>query len=383
VNLKTAARQLGVHYQTAYRWVRSGQLVAVKVGAGYEISDAALARFQAQRAAMERVPEVAERTESGAVDAGAGALQRLEAMVLCTTVDATAVYQRAAQMLADVVGDAATVSLREADGSLRLAAFDHRDPRRAVAMGAMLRFGTPDEPMYARRAADTGEAVFIPQVPQRDVRTQVRPEFHQDLTNAGVYSAVSAPIVGGGTVRGSVLVSRDAPGRPYTVDDRDFVVGVAARIGASIAQAERGHAAWSLRGRLASDLADCVDNGDFGRAREWLTDEVPDDDPVAVVGLHMDVDAATSAFATFFGTTASDLKERSLRDIVAPHDALQDAFDRLCNGELDYCTVLTRPVATSARAHPVVLHGAIVRLADATPCCILYVAHGVPEVATD
>ena len=38
MNLKTAALRLGVHYQTAYRWVRSGQLVAVKVGAGYEIS---------------------------------------------------------------------------------------------------------------------------------------------------------------------------------------------------------------------------------------------------------------------------------------------------------------------------------------------------------
>ena len=49
MNLKTAARRLGVHYQTVYRWVRSGQLVAVKVGAGYEISDAALERFEAQR----------------------------------------------------------------------------------------------------------------------------------------------------------------------------------------------------------------------------------------------------------------------------------------------------------------------------------------------
>ena len=57
MNLKTAARRLGVHYQTAYRWVRTGQLVAVKVGAGYEISDAALERFQAQRAALERIPD--------------------------------------------------------------------------------------------------------------------------------------------------------------------------------------------------------------------------------------------------------------------------------------------------------------------------------------
>ena len=48
MNLKTAARRIGVHYQTAYRWVRSGELVAVKVGAGYEISEAALERFQAR-----------------------------------------------------------------------------------------------------------------------------------------------------------------------------------------------------------------------------------------------------------------------------------------------------------------------------------------------
>ena len=32
MNLKEAARRLGVHYQTAYRWVRSGELVAVRIG---------------------------------------------------------------------------------------------------------------------------------------------------------------------------------------------------------------------------------------------------------------------------------------------------------------------------------------------------------------
>jgi excisionase family DNA binding protein len=37
VDLEAAARKLGVHYQTAYRWVRSGALPAVKVGSEYEI----------------------------------------------------------------------------------------------------------------------------------------------------------------------------------------------------------------------------------------------------------------------------------------------------------------------------------------------------------
>src|SRR4029078_7034605 len=62
VNLKTAARRLGVHYQTAYRWVRSGQLVAGKVGAGYEISAAALERFEAQRVELERLPDPSSAT---------------------------------------------------------------------------------------------------------------------------------------------------------------------------------------------------------------------------------------------------------------------------------------------------------------------------------
>ena len=52
MNLKEAARRLGVHYQTAYRWVRSGELVAVRIGSRYEVSDAAIERLRAQRRAL-------------------------------------------------------------------------------------------------------------------------------------------------------------------------------------------------------------------------------------------------------------------------------------------------------------------------------------------
>lgn len=37
MDLESAARALGVHYQTAYRWVRSGLLPAVKVDQGYRL----------------------------------------------------------------------------------------------------------------------------------------------------------------------------------------------------------------------------------------------------------------------------------------------------------------------------------------------------------
>lgn len=50
VDLQTAADRLGVHYQTAYRWVRRGLLPATKRGGAYQVADADLAAFAAARA---------------------------------------------------------------------------------------------------------------------------------------------------------------------------------------------------------------------------------------------------------------------------------------------------------------------------------------------
>ena len=50
VTLHEAAHRLGVHYQTAYRWVRRGELPAVKVAGTYVVDGDALAAFAAARA---------------------------------------------------------------------------------------------------------------------------------------------------------------------------------------------------------------------------------------------------------------------------------------------------------------------------------------------
>ncbi len=57
MNLQAAADLLGVHYQTAYRWVRTGTLLATKVGSTYTVSDEELARFQAVRRTPALPPE--------------------------------------------------------------------------------------------------------------------------------------------------------------------------------------------------------------------------------------------------------------------------------------------------------------------------------------
>lgn len=49
ISLAAAADELGVHYQTAYKWVRDGSLPAVRVGREYRIEPTDLASFAEQR----------------------------------------------------------------------------------------------------------------------------------------------------------------------------------------------------------------------------------------------------------------------------------------------------------------------------------------------
>jgi MerR family transcriptional regulator, light-induced transcriptional regulator len=57
MNLQDAADRLGVHYQTAYRWVREGRLTAVKVGSSYQVAEEELDRFVSRRALPSGPPE--------------------------------------------------------------------------------------------------------------------------------------------------------------------------------------------------------------------------------------------------------------------------------------------------------------------------------------
>lgn len=49
IDLQAAAERLGVHYQTAYRWVRSGRLPASLVSGRYQVDQHALERFAKTR----------------------------------------------------------------------------------------------------------------------------------------------------------------------------------------------------------------------------------------------------------------------------------------------------------------------------------------------
>lgn len=63
IDLQAAAGQLGVHYQTAYKWVRSGELPAAMVMGSYSLDRGAVARFAERRARP--VPPRTRRPRTG------------------------------------------------------------------------------------------------------------------------------------------------------------------------------------------------------------------------------------------------------------------------------------------------------------------------------
>jgi MerR family transcriptional regulator, light-induced transcriptional regulator len=58
MNLQAAAESLGVHYQTAYRWVREGQLAADKIAGSYNVTVTEVERFLSQRLAPTAPPSM-------------------------------------------------------------------------------------------------------------------------------------------------------------------------------------------------------------------------------------------------------------------------------------------------------------------------------------
>ena len=66
MQLRDAADTLGVHYQTAYGWVRQGTLPARKTPRGYEVSEDDVLELMAQRALGVEPPQQVKVRDSGA-----------------------------------------------------------------------------------------------------------------------------------------------------------------------------------------------------------------------------------------------------------------------------------------------------------------------------
>lgn len=371
MNLKTAAKRLGVHYQTAYRYVRSGQLVAVRVGTGYEVSEAAVDMLVARLAARDALPDkapVLNDAERLSFEA------ELEILVAECTLSAQPVFDFVTRELATVVGEMAVLYLLSEGGTTLhpVSAFD-TDPRRRALRDALhassdvtvADFGGL-EPILAGRTAnvhhvDLDEAVRV--LPSR---------FREHADRLMIQSVVVTSVVAhSGQPLGILMVGRHHGGVPFADEVVTWVEAAAHRVAAAAEHVDRFCAGWAAREDAVAAFSAAVrdapglDRSDPRELSELLGSAVAE----AVFDSTRVLLAANEPFLRRFaprGTTATRL-------VGHPVPALQVVVDevwpRLLSGAVDFLT--TEMAAVGRDGDHEHVHWAVIRRPDASPVWIV------------
>jgi PAS domain S-box-containing protein/excisionase family DNA binding protein len=387
VNLKQAAARLGVHYQTAYRWVRSGELAAVRVGARYEVSDAAIHQFIATRHSVLRQAVPHGRVSRRADDSPDDALQDLEAMAADPLISLPALTAFAARRGREVLGDLCVVAVTRPDGTIERAALDHESPVKAAFAASALSITGPAPPRMGALLAPVlaqGSVIRIPHVPQDRLRAGFRPELRQYLDEHPVIGLLAAPIPVNGSIGGMVAFSRDTPADPYNDDDEEFAVDFAERVGALVTAAQEIVEAWDVRESLARQFHEWLAGMPVGAAFDpdavrGLLDRNPT--PLAVViydseGTVIGVNAETERIA---GYERDQMIGFTATDFVAPEDVEteRENFARLASGELDYHDFHAERRRSSGAVVDYAMHRVAIRRLDSSLACVISVGRPV------
>jgi hypothetical protein len=97
---------------------------------------------------------------------------------------------------------------------------------------------------------------------------------------------------------------------------------------------------------------------------------------VAVLDLDLQHLVCTKAYATLLCNDVMCERDVVLGALVTDAPRMRASFETVLSGEIDFRTVVVTPVSS---AGPIVLYAAMVRRADATPWCIVAVAHHIPQ----
>ncbi len=375
MNLKTAARRLGVHYQTAYRYVRSGDLVAVRVGSGYEISESAL-ELARTRLAIHRIvdhPVAAMPPATLAVaDADAdAALDDLDVLVDACTLSAQPVLDEVVRRLSREVGDVAAVLLRSADGQwLQAVASADRDPARLAMFAAIhavapIRVASQPNP----HSALAGRTHVVHHLRTADALELLPPQFRGNSAMI-VQGYVSVPIARrDGHIDGVVVVMRFAGGVPYSPEHVLEVERLTGRVADALEHVQRYTAAWLARDNLRQSLEQLarVGGARLDDVSDALVGLLDDEIPEAVFAPDRTLVAANDPFMEFTG----EAPESPALGVCGCDDGVA-TWGTLLSGAADYLSTRPSACVLGARTLPWV-QWAIIRRPDATPFAVLAV----------
>lgn len=260
MNLKQAAQRLAVHYQTAYRWVRSGELTAVKIGNRYEVSEAAIQQFLSRRADLILDPADG-RDHAGpepVVGDDGAAMAELRILARETRATAQPCFDAATALVGSLVGDAAILRLLDETGqALRPVSSFAGDPElRARLVGAADAAGSfPRDTPHWSAVERSGDIQVVHHMPQ-DLMLDLMGEAGR-FTARGlrVLAAAVAPMFSEDEFVGGVVALQTQAARPFRDDQLDLLRIIGRLCGEAHQRAGRFVRSWEASSELRERVA--------------------------------------------------------------------------------------------------------------------------------
>jgi diguanylate cyclase (GGDEF)-like protein len=130
---------------------------------------------------------------------------------------------------ANLIGDACVLTLLSEDMELmEVADFYNSDLAKIPLMGQLLpRNSKPFGGGVLCRAVRTRRTIFIPEHSAEEMPEIIDAGFEAYFEHYGVCSLLVFPLIAQGQVIGTLLVSRDHPGKSYTLEDQSFLQNLA------------------------------------------------------------------------------------------------------------------------------------------------------------
>ncbi|MGJ5675579.1 MAG: ATP-binding protein [Nostochopsis sp.] len=145
-----------------------------------------------------------------------------------------ALLEMISKRIAELIGDSCTICLLSEDRQwLNAVAIHHIDVcdlLNAVPQPA-------HQGLYAR-VLETGQPLLIPTISPEEFQLFVQPAYQCYHQHFEAYSILLVPLRARGRVIGTIGVSRNQPGNPYTLDDQNFLQDLADRAALAIINAQ-------------------------------------------------------------------------------------------------------------------------------------------------
>ncbi|HEY6072019.1 MAG TPA: PAS domain S-box protein, partial [Anaerolineales bacterium] len=183
-------------------------------------------------------------------------LYRLSHIISESGNDAKRITQAVTILLAEVIGDLASLSLLSPDGQkISISAFyDSNAISRNLFRKVLNAWGTefPADQGASGEVIQSGKPLLRPFIPPEEMAAVTLPEFKEFVKEVGISSSLTVPMIGRGGIVGVISLGRHRDRKPYTPGDQSFLLDIAYRTALAL---ENGFLVESLRNQVTERIS--------------------------------------------------------------------------------------------------------------------------------